>query len=196
MKIKKIDWQPLVKIARAELDLVVSTVRDKGPKRFGKAFGLAGLCTALAYFGIYRHAQTKITNLAQEIEKVKAMSEVGTQYKEIHDQLGAAYAILPQMGDRDQWLSNTMMDALRTKSLTPDSVKPVSETEANGLIFQTSTVDLTLRFEELYLFLLRLESNKPLMHIHSLDLQKKSEQLGMNTAVVSVMTVIPKKRLN
>lgn len=194
--IKKIDWQPLIKIARAELDVVVGTIRDKGAKRFGKAFGLAGLCLILAYFGIYSHAQKKISHLSEEIEKVKAMSEVGAQYKEIRDQLGTAYAILPQMGDRDQWLSNTMMDALRSKGLTPDSVKPVSETETSGLIFQTSMVELTMRFEDFYLFLSRLESNKPLMHIYSLDLQKKQEPLGMNTAVVSVMTVIPKKRLN
>ena len=124
------------------------------------------------------------------------MSDVGAQYKEIRDQLGASYAILPQMTDRDQWLSNAMMDVLRAKGLTPDSVRPVGEAQANELIFQTSTIELTIRFEELYALLTRLESNRPLMHIQNLDVQKKAEPLGSNTATISVTTVIPKKRFN
>ena len=192
----KIDWQLLMKTARLEFDLVAGVVREKGPKRFGKAFGLAGLCAALAYFGLYKHPQKKMMQLTLELDKLKAMSEAGAQYKEIRDQLEAAYAALPQIDDRDQWLSNALMDSLRSKGLTPDSVKPVGETENNGLIFQTSTVELTMRFEELYVLLAAIESNRPLMHVLSLDVQKKAEPLGKNMAGISVTTVIPKKRLN
>lgn len=191
-----IDWQPFVKNARLELDLVVGTIREKGPKRFGKAFGLAGICAAIAYFGIYSRLRTSAAQLSRELDKVKAMSEVGAQYKEIRDQLGTAYAILPEISDRDQWLSNALMDVLRARSLTPDSVKPVGELENNGLILQTSTVELTLGFEELYGLIAGIEASKPLMHIQSFDLQKKPDQLGKNTANITVTTVIPKKRLN
>ena len=194
--IKKIDWKPLMKTAQAEFDLVVGIVREKGGKRFSKAFGLAGICVVISYFGIYKYPRNKAALLTYELDKARAMSDVGAQYKEIRDQLGASYAILPQMTDRDQWLSNAMMDVLRAKGLTPDSVRPVGEAQANELIFQTSTIELTIRFEELYALLTRLESNRPLMHIQNLDVQKKAEPLGSNTATISVTTVIPKKRFN
>lgn len=193
---EKIDPQVVLAFVKSEVEIMVSTIRDKGGKRFGKAFGLAGAMVALAYFGLYSPPQAKMKKLQREIDKAKAMSEAGGQYKDIRDQLGAAYSHLPQMKDREQWLSNAMIDSLRADNLTPDSFKPVSENELSGLIFQSSTVQLTLRFEQFYDWLMRLEGAKPLMHVQSFDVQKKPEQLSWNGVTCEVTTVIPKRRFN
>jgi type II secretory pathway component PulM len=193
---EKIDPQVVIALVKSEVEIMVSTIRDKGGKRFGKAFGFAGVMVALAYFGLYSPPQKKIGRLQREIDKAKAMSEAGGQYKDIRDQLAAAYAQVPQMKDREQWLSNAMIDSLRADNLTPDSFKPVSENELSGLIFQSSTVQLTIKFEQFYDWLMRLEGARPLMHVASFDVQKKPEALGWNGVTCEVTTVIPKRRFN
>jgi hypothetical protein len=74
--------------------------------------------------------------------------------------------------------------------------RPVVETEASGIIFQTSTVQLTQKFGDIYTWLQRIEGATPLMHIASLEIVKKGDMLGMNGVTASVMTAIPKKRFN
>ncbi len=182
--------------AKAEADLLVATFRDKGAKRFGKAFGIGAFFVLAAYFGVYMPPQHKISRLQREIDAARAMSEFGATYQALRDQLAGSYGTLPLMKDRKQWLSNAMRDSLVADGLTPELFRPVIETEASGLIFQTSTVSLTLRFNELYLWLLRLESATPLMHVYNIDVAKKTDMLGWNTVSASVMTAIPKKRFN
>lgn len=192
----RIDWRLIFNAVKSELDVVAATLRDKGGKRFAVAFALAGLCVALAYFGVYRPPHEKGAGLTREIAKAKAMSSAGAQYKELRDELALVYATLPQMKDREQWLSNAMIDSLRAGSLTPDNFKPTVENEISGLIFQSSTVQLTIKFAEFHAWLTRLEATKPLLHISSLNVRKKPELFGWNDAKCEVMTAIPKKRFN
>lgn len=123
------------------------------------------------------------------------MSEASAAYQEVHNQLMNSYDTLPLLKDSKQWLSNAMLDSLRADNLTPEVFRPIVETEGGSLLFQTSTVQLTLRFEALYYWLLRLESATPLMHVSVLSINKKSSPLATCGVSVSVMTVIPKKRL-
>jgi type II secretory pathway component PulM len=190
------DLQKYVNAAKAEIDLVTATIRDKGAKRFGKAFGIAGAFVFLAYWFVYKPPQSKISRLAKEIEAASAMSASASQYKELRDQLAGSYGTLPLLKDQAQWLSNAMIDSLRADNLTPESFRPVTENESSGLIFQTSSVQMTLRFNDLYAWLLRLESARPLMHIGVLEVSKKTDLLGYNSVNCSVMTAIPKKRFN
>lgn len=193
---KDIDVLALLGPVKTEAELIIATVRLRGAKRFGKAFGIAGLFVAVAYFGIYKPPQDKISRLQKEIDTARAMSESGTAYQELRGQLASSYGILPHMKDQQQWLSNAMIDSLRADSLTPELFRPVVETEASGLIFQTSTVQLTIKFSDLYAWLMRLEGATPLMHISTLDIAKKNDMLGWNVVGASVMTAIPKKRYN
>lgn len=181
---------------QAEAELIQSVMRDKGAKRFGKAFGIAGAFIFLAYWFVYKPPQSKIAKLSAQIEAARAMSQSATAYKELRDQLAGTYNGLPLLKDQAQWLSNAMIDSLRADGLTPESFRPVTEMESSGLIFQTSVVTLSLKFNEVYSWLLRLESAKPLMHIGSLEVGKKTDLVGVNTVSASVKTVIPKKRFN
>ncbi len=193
---KDLDILAMLGPVKTEAELVIATVRLRGAKRFGKAFGIAGLFVALAYLGIYKPPQDKISRLQKEIDTARAMSESGTAYQELRGQLASSYGILPHMKDQQQWLSNAMIDSLRADGLTPELFRPVVETETSGLIFQTSTVQLTIKFSDLYSWLMRLEGATPLMHISSLDIAKKNDMLGWNVVGASVMTAIPKKRYN
>ena len=193
---KDIDLNVYLNVVKAEADLVLTTIRHKGAKRFGKAFGMAGLMIAAAYFGVYKPPQDKISRLTAQIEMARAMSQSSAAYKEVRDQLAGSYGTLPLLKDQQQWLSNAMIDSLRADNLTPELFRPVVETEASGLIFQTSTVQLTIRFNDIYTWLMRLEGATPLMHVSSLEIAKKPDLIGWNAVSASVMTAIPKKRFN
>lgn len=192
----QIDPKVVLEAVKTELTTVVNTLKDKGAKRFGKAIGMAVTMVFLAYAGFYAPPQKKLAVLGKNIDKARAMSEAGGRYKELRDQLTAAYSYMPQMKDRDQWLSNAMIDSLRADNLTPDNFKPVQESEQLGLIFQNEQVSLTVKFEDMYAWLIRLEGAKPLMHVQTLDVQKKVDQAGMTGVNCEVTTVIPKQRLN
>ncbi len=193
---KEIDLNVYLNVVKAEFELLSTTIRDKGAKRFGKAFGMAGLLIAAAYFGIYQPPQKKISRLQKEIDTARAMSESGTAYQDLRLQLAGSYGSLPLLKDQQQWLSNAMIDSLRADGLTPEMFRPVVETEASGLIFQTSTVQLTIRFSDIYAWLIRLEGASPLMHVSNLEVAKKVDMIGWNSVSASVMTAIPKKRFN
>lgn len=193
---KEIDVKVYVGFLKAEADLVVTTVRHKGTKRFSKAFGISGLLIAAAYFGVYKPPQDKISRLTAQIEAAKAMSESSAAYKDIRTQLAGSYGSLPLLKDQQQWLSNAMIDSLRADNLTPEMFRPVIETETSGLIFQTSSVQLTTNFNAIYAWLLRIEGATPMMHVSSLEISKKPDMIGMNIISASVMTAIPKKRFD
>ena len=193
---KEINFEAYARVAKAEVDLVLTTIRDKGVKRFTNAFGMAAIMIAAAYFGIYKPPQDKISRLQKEIESARAISKSGATYKDLRTQLSGSYGTLPLLKDQQQWLNNAMIDSLKADGLTPETFRPVVETEVSGLIFQTSTVMLTIKFDDVYAWLLRLEGATPLMHISNIEISKKGERVGWNTVSASVMTAIPKKRFN
>jgi hypothetical protein len=196
MAVTQADVNVYLNLVKSEATLLVTTVRHKGAKRFDKAFMMSGVLIAAAYFGVYKPPQDKISRLTAQIDAAKAMSESSAAYQEVRAQLAGSYGTLPLLKDQQQWLSNSMLDSLRADNLTPEMFRPVVESEASGLIFQTSTVQLTLKFDAIYAWLLRLEGATPLMHIGNLEIVKKPDMLGMNSVSASVMTAIPKKRFN
>lgn len=193
---KEIDLTVYLNAVKAEAGLVVTTIRHKGAKRFGKAFAMGGGLIAAAYFGIYKPPQDKISRLTAQIETARAMSQSSAAYQDIRTQLMGSYGSLPLLKDQQQWLSNAMIDSLRADNLTPELFRPVIETETSGLILQTSTVQLTIRFSDVYAWLQRIESATPMMHVSSLEITKKQDMIGMNVVAASVMTAIPKKRFD
>lgn len=193
-KTGSVDAKAVVQAVVTEAMIVVGTMKDKGAKRFGRALGASGLMVFLAYAGLYMPPQQKSARLQSEIDKAKMMSEKGAQYKDLRDQLNAAYSGLPSLTERDQWLSNSVRDSLT--GMETEDFKPVNESEANGLIFQLSAVTLKIHFAQLYDWILRIENAKPMMHLQTVDIEKEKEQIGLNTVHCSVSTVIPKTRFH
>jgi hypothetical protein len=192
----RLDPKALVELVTEEVSIVVSTLKEKGPKRFGRALGGAAGVVIGAYLLIYVPPQKKSEALQSQIDQAKMMANYGTQFKDLRDQVNGAYAGLPSLTDREQWLSNSVRDSLLVGGLEPENFTPVKETDLNGLIFQTSSVALTLRFSEFFDWLLRIENAKPLMHMNTVTLTKKSDKIGFNTATCDITTVIPKMRFH
>lgn len=190
------DLKPYAEAVMREFEVILGTLRDKGAKRFGRAFGAAAFTIFAAYFLVYMPPQKKSARLQAQIDAAKTMADFGAQFKDLRDQLNAAYTGMPQITDREQWLSNSVRDSLNVAGLVTEDFKPIREQELNGLIFQVSSVSLSLKFSEFFDWLLRMESAKPLMHLQSLELGKKKESVGYNTVACDISTVIPKKRFH
>lgn len=191
-----IDLKPLGDAAKAELELVFSTVKEKGGKRFGKPFAIAGILIFAIYAGLYAPIKKKKSRLQAEIDAARELSEYGTRYKDLRDQLAACYALLPQLKDREMFLSNAVIDSLKAESLTPETFQPVRDQEQAGLIFQSSNISMPVKFTDFYAWVVRLESAKPLMHLQNAELSKKTDNVGTNSVNAEITTVIPKKRFN
>lgn len=191
-----IDLKPLADLAKAELEMVMNTVKEKGGKRFGKAFGIAGIMVFVAYAGVYAPPKKKAARLQSEIDAARELSQFGAQYKDLRDQLSAIYAQLPDMKDKEMFLSNAVIDSLKAEGLTPETFQPVREQEQAGLVFQASNIAMPVKFAEFYSWVVRLETAKPLMHLQAVELAKKSDVIGVNTVQAEITTVIPKKRYN
>jgi hypothetical protein len=190
------DLKPYAEAVIQEFNTLYNTLREKGAKRFGRAFGAAAFAIFAAYAGVYMPPQQKSNRLQAEIDRAKVMADFGAQFKDLRDQLNGAYQGMPQINDREQWLSNSVRDSLNVAGLVTEDFKPIREQELNGLIFQVSAVTLSLRFSEFFDWLLRMESAKPLMHVQSVELGKKRENVGFNTVSCDIATVIPKKRFH
>lgn len=191
---KNFDFNVYVSAATEEINIVIGTLKEKGAERFGRALGGAIFLVFVAYMGIYLPPEKKTSRLQAQIDRAKQMADYGTQFKDLRDQLNGAYNGLPALNDREQWLSNSVRDSLLVGGLEPENFTPVKENELNGLIFQTSSIALTVRFSEFYDWLLRIENAKPLMHMNSIDMSKKSDKIGYNGVTCDISTVIPKMR--
>ncbi|HAZ08952.1 MAG TPA: hypothetical protein DCZ01_10630 [Elusimicrobia bacterium] len=189
----EINVKPYVEAIISEIGIVSHTLKTKGIKRFQRACVVSGLMIFVSYAGVFAPHQKKSARLNSEIQKAKTLSEFGAQYKTMSEQLSETYARLPTLDDRDQWLSNSVRDSLNVAGLVTDDFRPVNEQEQKGLLYQTSNVTLNIRFFELYDWLLRLESARPMMHILSVSLSKKGS-IGYNRATCEISTVIPKQR--
>ena len=190
----KFDLNVYAAAIRDEINVVAGALKEKGAKRFRRALGGAAVLVVAAYLGVYRPPQKTSALLQSKIDKAKLLADYGVQFKDLREKVNAAYAGLPSLTDREQWPSNSVRDSLLVGGLEPENFTPVKENEINGLIFQTSSVALTLRFPEFFDWLLRVENAKPLMHMNSVELTKKTDRIGYNTAVCDLSTVIPKKR--
>lgn len=190
----KLDLKPIGEAIGGEINTVVSTLRDKGGKRFSRAFFAAGFMVFAAYVGVYRPPQMKMVRLERDIRNAKAKAEYSAKFGELREQLGAAYKRLPDMKDREQWLTNSVRDSLTVAGLVTEDLKPVRETEQEGLIYQTASVTLSMKFAEFYDWIMRLEGAQPMLHLQTLEFAKKTQQRGVNGAACEIATVIPKRR--
>lgn len=196
MAAPKIDPNVYVAAISEEISIVAVTLKEKGAERFARALGGALFLVFTAYAGIYMPPQKKSARLQAQIDHAKMLADYGAQFKDLRDQLNGAYNGLPALNDREQWLANSVRDSLLVGGLEPENFAPVKESELNGLVFQSSSVTLTLRFSEFFDWLLRVENAKPLMHMNSVDLVKKADKIGFNAATCEISTVIPMKRFH
>lgn len=193
MKIQ-FDLNRVVNALQEEARLVSFTLKDKGTARFTKAVGIAVAMVAASHFFVYTPPVKKLARLDKKLAEAQATAQYADAYKEMRERLNALYSRLPAEKDRSQWLHATVVESLRAEGLIADSILPPSESEQSGLVFQSVSVQLTTRFPDLMRWLARIEGTKPMIHVASLSVAKKSGQPDQTDAAVILSTVIPKVR--
>lgn len=191
------DFQAHVNLVSREAEILVNTFREKGAQRFGRAIGAAAFLAFGSYMLLYRPPQVKSERLDAEISKAKTLYENAQKYKELRDQLLGAYSRLPSDKDRSQWLFNSVHESLDKSGLVTENIKSVQEQDYNGFIFQSLPFEVNVRFPELYDWILRVENARPTMHLMSINIAKKTTgdaDIGYNSTMCEIGTVIPKKR--
>ncbi len=193
-----IDLKKFSDLAVKEIELVFGTFRDKGAKRFGRTFALAGIMIAASYMLVYRPPQNKSDKLEAQIAHAKQIFDYGEKYKALREQAVAAYSRLPSPTDRPQWLANSTRALLEAGNLQSDNFGPSDETEHNGLVFQSAMISFDAHFSDVYGVLLRAENARPLMHIQRIDMAKlprsDPDDAGIAHIDCDISTVIPIKR--
>jgi hypothetical protein len=183
-----------IKIVQNELSLVLGTLKDKGSARFGRTFAIGALGVFFSYYLVYLPPFKKMSQLSRKIEAAKAIAQYADQYKELRDKLNAIYGQLPAISSRDRWLTNAVLDSMKAENLMSDSIVPPDEQEMKGIVFQRLTVSIQLKFSEMVSWLNRIEASKPILHVGSLDMQKKADPLGTNAISCEIGTAMPLHR--
>ena len=192
MTAQKPDFKAVALRAKSELDLVVRTVKEKGAKRFSTALMIAGAMILMSHVFIYSPPKKRLATLGAEIERRRSLADSGGQYKAIRESLHRAYKVLPTQAEREQWLSAQVIDSLRVENLTAESFQPPTEEDSAGVFRQSSRLSVTMRFAEFFSWLQRIETMRPMMHVHQAELKK--DKGGRNVASFQVVTLIPKRR--
>ena len=191
----KIDDKELFGGLQETVSLVVSAVREKGPKHFARHLAAAGIFILGAYAVVYAPSGKRLKRLNMRLEAAEATSQYADSYATSRDQLNRLYNQLPPMKARDQWLLDTLIDSMKAEGIISDSIIPPTEEEGGGLIFQRADMNSTLTFAEFFAWLNRIENSKPVIHVDSIRVAKKGESLGKNGVQCRISTVIPKGRL-
>lgn len=187
---QKPDFAKILEAVQQEFSFVNSTIKDKGAQRFSRPLAVAAIAVVGAYWLVYAPPGKKLADLDKKLTTAKATAKFADEYKDVRARLYAIYAVLPGFGAAS--LTANVVEACKLENIIPDGIDPPQEQEAPGLSIQSVTVKMTEPYEKIAAWLLRLEANRPLMHISSLELRKKG--LGKTEATVVVTTIVPKVR--
>lgn len=185
-------------LLQSEAQLVSSTLKEKGLKRFARPLIIGALAVYMSYSFVYAPPIAKTAGLAKKLAAAKAAAQYADTYKSLRDRLLQVYSALPTPSDRDQWLTKTINESLNAHNIIPDSLRPPAEAEDYGLVSQKLSIPMhDVKFSDLVLWLNRVESTQPMLHVTSLEFSKRKdkEHLGQNDVTCSVSTLIPTQRL-
>ena len=175
---------------------MVSTFKDKGAGRFSRPLLLGVFVIYAANAALYKPATKKLSGLQKRIDAVRATVQYAEQYQGLRARLNEARSRLPAPAGRGSWLTNSLIEAMKEEGVIADSINPPQESPLNQFYHQKVNVTVRARFPQLAAGLHRLETTKPLVHIHSLSISKgraegTEAEIGINQADVGVSTLVP-----
>lgn len=186
------DFNRMVSYLQSEASFIQTTLKDKGSNRFSRPLALGAIIVFFSYWFIYLPPIKKLQGLEKRLKTARAIAEYADQYKVIRERLLALYDLLPLPAGPS--LTETIVESLKAQNIVADSLQPPAVTESAGMVFQSVSVTMTLKFSELTTWLLRIEESKPRLHVSSLNVKKKTDVLGKNEVTAVLTTAIPKER--
>ena len=184
-----------VALFQTEVQIIQAVMREKGTQRFARPMVIGLMMIILAYAGIYAPPAKKMAALQRRIFQAKRTAEFADSYTGMRDKLFSVYAIMPPVKDRESWLTGALVETMKSETIIADSIGTPEEDERSGLVFQRVTVSAELGFSQLMSWLRSIEAKKPLLHVSTIELTKRSQPLGHNGVNLNISTVVPIKRL-
>lgn len=180
----------LMQSLQGELQLVSGTIKEKGQQRFQRAILLAAIIVFGAYYLLYGPSQKNLNQIEKQIQMAQLTAQSADGYKQLRDQIREAYALLPRSEDKDKFLTQAVIETLRSEGITSDSIQPPDEIIHGEAAYQTISVSAQVKFAEVVAWIARLEAARPYLKVTGLDIQKSS-RLGYCTIKADVATMIP-----
>ncbi len=188
--LRALNFGKIVEAVQSEITTVSATVKDKTLNRFMRPIVISCICAFASYYLVYAPPQAKFAGLQRRLDASKKVSEYADNYKGIHEELAASFDKLPQPKDRERWITDTLVEAMKADGLIADSIIPPDENVSQGFAAQKVSVALTAKFSEVYALVRRLERSKPVMHVEAVHIEKV-EHLEMNSVNCTFGTIIP-----
>lgn len=190
----KIDLNHVAGKIQDEIRTISSTIKDKGRERFSRALLVALAVPCAIYFGVYARARKQLAGVAGQLQVARDTAKHLDTYKDLKNRLDYSYALLPQPKDRANFLSETVKEALRSEGIVATDFQPPSDIDVPGGVIQNLNIKMRVKFPELMALLVRLEANKPLIYVNTLDIAKLNEPIGLNEVSCGLSTVILTER--
>ena len=133
---------------QAELQLINNTIKDKGHQRFQRAFILAAILVFAAYYLLYMPSRTKLSRIQRSIDVARLTAQSADTYKQLRDQIKSTQAMLPKTSDKDKFLTQAVIETLKSEGITSDSIQPPVEKVQGDVVYQSLSVSAEVRFAE------------------------------------------------
>lgn len=193
MKFDKARLAESLSSLQEEIVSTASNLREKGPRHFMRPLAFLAIVVYGCYALALGSAQSKLKKIEKKLATARATAQYADTYREQMDALRIHYYRLPSLSHRDRWLFETYIETLKAENIVSD-LKPPSEEEISGLIYQRIEMTSKLKFAQIVAMLARLEAIRPVIRVTRLSFAKDLADLGMNGVACTLETAIPKKR--
>lgn len=166
----------------------IFVLQNKGLKYFQRVWLAALLIIFIPYKFFYQSMDNEIASLEMRIKTARAANKYAKTYNDSMGNLLIVERRLPPASKGTGWLSDISISSLKEENITPDSVSSVHQVQSGKLIKQSISVDFEAKFPEIFAWLYKIEHDRYLIHVDSLQIKK--EGLDENKVHCTLSTLI------
>ena len=166
----------------------IFVLKNKGLKYFQRVWLAAFLIIFIPYKFFYQSMDNEIASLEMRIKTARAANKYAKTYNDSMGNLLIVERRLPPASKGTGWLSDISISSLKEENITPDSVSSVHQVQSGKLIKQSISVDFEAKFPEIFAWLYKIEHDRYLIHVDSLQIKK--EGLDENKVHCTLSTLI------
>lgn len=185
---------------QAEVGQAVAGFKAKGWEHFKKALVVAAALGLVGYAALYKTTAAQLRVVKRKAFQMREVAKVAQDYRDLKAKLAAVSGRFPTEAERKDWLFNLVLASAKAEGIAIESISSQKETERGDLPFVKVSIDVTGRgaYHGVGALLARLEGTGKFIQVEGFNLSKVSSgegagaPTGMNTATLTVATVIPK----
>ena len=166
----------------------IFVLKNKGLKYFQRVWLAAFLIIFIPYKFFYQSMDNEIASLEMRIKTARAANKYAKTYNDAMENLLIVERRLPPASKGTGWLSDISISSLKEENITPDSVSSVHQVRSGKLVKESISVDFQAKFPEIFSWIYKIEHDRYLIHIDSLQIKKKG--LDENKVHCTLSTLI------